>query len=320
MGKVTIRDVAAEAGVSISAVSYILNGSTKKKYSETTVKAVRRAAERLRYTPNSLARGMRSQRANAIGIVSFFERTAYDVPPMLRALTEAAAAVGSSAILCVGTDDFSYIDAFRGRTVDGFILIAPSSLRFNERAHARALAEAGAPFAILNATQRSPGMPSVILDYYSASGLATEHLLSLGRKRIVYVDSFAEDAARELRERREGYMDKMRESGLLPRTYTLEELGVEDLDGIEAVVTARADTAHALLRRLLDEGLRVPACFDIVAGSGEDALEEGYLPLTTVDFPFKEIGEAAIRLATGATPPAAVVLSPILRAGKSVKP
>lgn len=319
MGKVTIRDVAAEAGVSISAVSYILNGSTNKKYSEATVKAVRRAAEKLQYTPNSLARGMRSQRANAIGVISFFERSARDVAPMLRAVTEAAAAIGSSTVLCVGSDDFSYINAFRGRVVDGLVLIAPSSLRFNERAHARALAEAGAPFAILNATLRTSGMPSVILDYYGASALATEHLLSLGRKRIVYVDSFAEDAARELRERREGYTDKMREAGLLPRTYTLEELEAEDLDGVEAVVTARADTARALLRRLLDEGLRVPACFDVVAGSGEDAAEEGYLPLATVDFSFAEIGEAAVRLATGATPPAPIVSPLVLREGKSVR-
>ncbi|MBO7293680.1 MAG: LacI family DNA-binding transcriptional regulator, partial [Clostridia bacterium] len=109
MGKVTIRDVAAAAGVSISAVSYILNGSTKKKYSEATVKAVRRAAEKLQYTPNSFARSMRTQRANAIGIVSFFERSARDVAPMLRSVTEAAAAVGSAAVLCIGKDDFSYI-------------------------------------------------------------------------------------------------------------------------------------------------------------------------------------------------------------------
>lgn len=319
MGKVTIRDVAAEAGVSISAVSYILNGSTKKKYSEATVKVVRRAAEKLHYAPNNLARGMRSQRANAVGVVSFFERADHNAAPMLRAVAEATAAVGSSAVLCVGTDDFSYIDAFRRKTVDGFILVAPSSLRFNERAHARALAEAGVPFAILNGSLRLPGMPSVILDYYSASSLATEHLLSRGRKRIVYVDSFVEDAARELRERQEGYVDRMREAGLLPRTYTLEELDVEELCDVDAVVTARADTARVLLHRLLFKGLRAPDCFDVVAGSGEDALQEGYLPLTTVDFSFAELGQMAVRLATGAIPPSPVVLPPVLREGKSVK-
>ena len=71
MKKVTIREVAAAAGVSVSAVSYILNGSTEKKYSEKTVRAVREAAERLHYMPNAIARGMRSQRAFSIGVVNF---------------------------------------------------------------------------------------------------------------------------------------------------------------------------------------------------------------------------------------------------------
>lgn len=319
MGKVTIRDVAAAAGVSISAVSYILNGSTKKKYSEATVKAVRRAAEKLHYTPNSIARGMRSQRANAVGVVSFFEPSTRDFSLLLRAVTEAAAAIGSAAVLCVGKDDFSYIDAFRSRTVDGLVLIAPGAPSFNERAHARALAEAGVPFAILGGSLRTAGMPAVLLDYCGASALATEHLLSLGRKRVVYIDAFAENAARELRERREGYTDTMRGAGLLPRAYTLEKLNIEELGEIEAVVTDRAETARALMRRLLEEGLRVPACFDIVAGSGEVTLDEGYLPLTTVDFPFAEIGETAVRLATGALPPAPTVPSPVLLTGKSVK-
>ena len=90
MARATIKDVAAAAGVSISAVSYILNGSTKKKYSEATVKAVRRAAEKLNYSPNNLARGMRSQKANAIGIVNFWENSGAVFAPTLRAVAEAA--------------------------------------------------------------------------------------------------------------------------------------------------------------------------------------------------------------------------------------
>ena len=89
MARVTIRDVAEAAGVSISAVSYILNGSTKKKYADSTVKAVKRAAERLGYAPNQIARGMRSQRANAIGIVNFWENNSAVFAPTLCAVAEA---------------------------------------------------------------------------------------------------------------------------------------------------------------------------------------------------------------------------------------
>ena len=68
--RVTIKDVAKEAGTSISAVSYVLNGSTEKKYSEKTVKAIKTAAKKLNYTPNNIARGMRAQKSYSIGIVN----------------------------------------------------------------------------------------------------------------------------------------------------------------------------------------------------------------------------------------------------------
>ena len=319
MAKVTIRDVAAAAGVSVSAVSYILNGSTEKKYSEKTVKAVRRAAERLQYTPNSIARGMRSQKAHAIGIVNFWETRSALFAPTLRAVAEAASEIGSTTVICTGCEDLSYINQYKSRSVDGFVVIAPAATQFNERAHIRALQEAGAPFVILNGSVRGADVPAVYYDFYEVSRVATQHLLSLGRRRIVYVDAFAEEAARELRDRREGYVDTMREEGLLPRTYDLEQLSLDDLDGIEAVVTARAETAHALMRRLLEDGIRIPASFEIIAGSGEEAGKEGYLPLTCVEFSYQEIGEFAVRVGTALSPVASITPKPLVRAGKTVR-
>lgn len=319
MAKVTIRDVAAAAGVSVSAVSYILNGSTAKKYSEKTVKAVRRAAERLQYTPNSIARGMRSQKAHAVGVVNFWENQSAIFAPTLRSVAEAAAAIGSTAVVCTGCEDYSYINAFKSRAVDGFVLIAPAAVQFNERAHIRALQEAGAPFVIVNGTVRGKDIPAVYYDFYEASRVATRHLLSLGRRRIIYVDAFAEEGARELRDRREGYVDTMREEGLLPRTFDLEQLSTDDLSGIEAVVAARAETARALMRRLLDDGIRIPASFEIIAGSGEELGREGYLPLTCVEFSYQEVGEFAVKVATGLAPASAVTPTPVVRPGKTVR-
>ena len=318
MSKPTIRDVAAVAGVSISAVSYILNGSDKKKYSETTVKAVRRAAEKLGYVPNQIARGMRSQRANAIGIVNFWEQESAVVAPTLRAVAEAAAANGISTVICTGCEDMSYLSMYKSRAVDGFVVVAPSALRFNERAHIRALREAGAPFVIVNGSIREDSLCSVIFDYYGTSACAVRYLLSLGRRRIAYLDEFSESAAKELRERREGYVDAMRESGLLPRTYDLEHLENEDLAGIEVVLTSRASTARALMRRLLDAGVRVPFGLEILAGSDEAEGNDAYLPLTSIGFSFDKIGEYVVAAATGRGV-GALVPEPEIRAGKTVR-
>ena len=319
MSKATIRDVAAAAGVSISAVSYSLHGSDKKKYSEATVKAVRRAVEKLSYVPNNMARGMRSQRANAIGIVNFWETESAVFAPALRAVAEAAAARAIATVICTGCEDLSYLSMFRNRTVDGFVIIAPAAAPFNERAHIRALREAGAPFVIVNGTVREEALSSVFFDYYEASRCAVQHLLSLGRQRIAYVDEFSEEAARELRDRREGYVDTIREAGLLPRTYDLEHMEIEDLAGIEAVVTSRASTARALMRRFLDEGIRVPSGFEILAGSAEETGREAYLPLTSVEFSFGEVGEYAVAAAIGNTVGSAISPVPRIRAGKTVR-
>ena len=317
MSRVTIRDVAEAAGVSISAVSYILNGSTKKKYADATVKAVKRAAERLGYAPNQIARGMRSQKANAIGIVNFWENSSAIFAPTLCAVADAAKDLGCVTVVCTGCEDFSYISSFKNRTVDGFVIIAPSALRFNERAHIRALQEAGAPFAIINAGLRLTDVASVFYNYYEVSVLAVKHLFEKGLQRIVSVDEFIEEAARELRDRREGYEDTMREAGLLPRTYDLEHLRTGDLDGIEAVVTPRAETARALMRRLLDDGVRVPNDFQLIAGSGEESGRESYVPLTAAEFSYRAAAEYAVRAVLGLEPPKAFVPSPAIVCGKT---
>ena len=319
MSRVTIRDVAEAAGVSISAVSYILNGSTKKKYADATVKAVKRAADRLGYAPNRIARGMRAQKANAIGIVNFWENNSAIFAPTLCAVAEAAKELGCISVVCTGCEDFSYIASYKNKTVDGFVIIAPAALRFNERAHIRALQEAGAPFVIINAGLRLTDVASVFYNYYEVSALAVKRLFEKGLQRIVYVDEFIEDAARELRDRREGYEDTMREAGLLPRTYDLEHLRTDDLEGIEAVVTSRAETARTLMRRLLDDGIRVPADFQLIAGSGEESGREGYAPLTVAEFSYRAAAEYAVRAVMGLDAPKAFVPSPSIVEGKTTR-
>ena len=144
-------------------------------------------------------------------------------------------------------------------------------------------------------------------------------LLEKGLQRIVYVDEFVEEAARELRDRREGYEDTMREVGLLPRAYDLAHLRVDDLDGIEGIVASRAETARALMRRLLDDGMRVPVDFQLIAGSGEENGREGYAPLTVAEFSYRAAAEYAVRAVMGLEAPKAFVPSPTIIEGKTTR-
>ncbi len=319
MKKVTIRDVAAAAGCSVSAVSYILNGSDKKKYSEATVKAVKKAAERLHYSPNAIARGMRSQKAHAIGIVNFWEANNATFAPALRAIAEEAAKTRVSTVLCTGEGDFSYISAVGDRAVDGIVLFAPASLPFNERAHIREMQKMGVRFVIVNGAVRSPDVFCAYFDYYAASAFAVRLFADAKKKRILYVDEFSEAAAKELRERREGYVDTMREIGLSPITADLSSLTAEDLSDVEAIITSRAETARALLRRLAEWGIKVPERIELLSGSGEEEGKESFLPLSSVDFDRRALGEFVVSAMEGDSAPNCLCLSPIYRKGVTAK-
>ncbi len=319
MKKVTIRDVAAAAGCSVSAVSYILNGSDKKKYSEATVKAVKKAAERLHYSPNAIARGMRSQKAHAIGIVNFWEANNAAFAPSLRAIAEEAAKGRISTVLCTGEADYSYIGAVTDRAVDGIVLFAPASIPFNERGHIREMQKMGIRFVIVNGAVRSSEISSVYFDYYEASAQAVRHFIEAGKKRILYVDEFSEAAAKELRERREGYVDTMKEGGLLPVTQDLSALTEEELSGIEAIITSRAETARALLRRFADWGIKVPEQLELLSGSGEEEGKEGFPTLSCMDFDRRALGEFIVSAIEGEGEPKALCLGPIHRKGTTVR-
>lgn len=319
MKKVTIRDVAAAAGCSVSAVSYILNGSDKKKYSEATVKAVKKAAERLRYSPNAIARGMRSQKAHAIGVVNFWEANNATFAPSLRAIVEEAAKGRVSTVLCTGETDCSYIGAVTDRAVDGIVLFAPASLPFNERAHIREMQKLDIRFVIVNGAVRSPEIFSAYFDYYAASSFAVRQFFNAGKKKIFYVDEFSEAAAKELRERREGYVDTMRELGLSPLTADLSALTVEDLSGIEAIVTSRAETARALLRRLTEWGIKVPERIELLSGSGEEESKESFPALSSVDFDRSALGKFVVAAIEGDAEPKCLCLAPIYRKGATAK-
>src|SRR5215213_3819873 len=190
--QITIDVVAAEAGVSASTVSHVLNGrADTARISRTTSERVRDAARRLGYTPNHAARSLRRQRTGIITVlawrlsspffadiatgvrniaqqhgfqVSVIDAGALDRDVEIRALASLKTGICDGVIVATGTH------SQRGPATDALI----------------DLAESGTPVSLVLDRSPDPAIPAIDVDHVGGSYLATKHLLSLGHRRIAH--------------------------------------------------------------------------------------------------------------------------------------
>lgn len=181
---VSVKDVAARAGVSLGTVSNVLN--RPEKVAEATAERVRAAIEELGFVRNDAARQLRAGRSRAIGLVILDVGNPFFADVARGAEDEAAAA---SLSIIVGNSDeradreSAYLDLFDEQRVHG-ILISPVD---EIGARLRRLRERGIPAVLVDRTSTDRSFSSVALDDVAGGEMAVRHLLELGRRRIAFV-------------------------------------------------------------------------------------------------------------------------------------
>jgi LacI family transcriptional regulator len=306
MATVSIRDVAALAGVSVGTVSNVLNRPTK--VSEATVAKVQRAIDVLGFVRNDAARQLRAGRSRSIGLVVLDVANPF-FTSVARGAEEAAEAAGLSVLLGNSDDDASreasYLDLFEEQRVHG-VLISPigEGLERLERLHAR-----GIPAVLVDRPTEDPRFASVAVDDVAGGRLAVEHLLSIGRRRLVMVAG--PTSIRQVRERLAGARDAVaRTSGA-----TLEVVSTSALTVLEGRAVGEAIAAKPAAERpdgifaandLLAVGvlqafafgssLRVPDDIALVGYDDIDFASAAVVPLTSVRQPSALIGRTGVEL------------------------
>ncbi len=304
----TSADVATEAGVSRTTVSFVLNGRTDVKIPTETRQRVLRAAERLGYHPNASARQLVGGRSHVLALVlrQTPEQIASDavLAETLRGLATAARTRGFRVMVEPLAPDGigdTYETILRGQHADGLIISGPRS----DDPQLAALVRDGFP-VVLQGTLPGVEAASVDVDNVLGARGAVEHLIGLGHRRIACITN-APMVYTAAQERYQGYVQALAAAGI-PLDPSLLEPG--DFD---------APSGHAAMRRLLDRttfdaafvasdvvalgaigglreaGLRVPDDVSIVGF--DDIPLAGYFdpPLTTVRLPAFRLGQAAGR-------------------------
>lgn len=295
MKKATIKDVARRANVSISAVSYVMNGSTAKKYSEDTIRRIKEVAEELNYVPNNIARGMRSQKSFSLGIVNFWDINNRVFVQTLEGIVEQADSFGYSVVICPEDSNFSHIDYYKNKRVDGIIFISPVATEciIDEAEHIKRMKDVGVPFVIINGITSEKNVNYFYYNFIDTTFTATNYLISRGYKEISYVSPEISDSP-ELSARLEGYKKAMDTHSLKIKIYDIENVDEKVLKGFSAVVANKSDTAKDIMHKAIDCGLKIPQDFSLIAANIENYSEHLYTPLTCVQIPFKKIGKMSV--------------------------
>lgn len=301
----TLGDVAAQAGVSISAVSRVLSQAPGARVSERTRERILQAARDLQYRPNFAGRALKSARTKVIGLV---------VPDLTNALftelmhgaEDEAASHGYTVLLGRSSEvspDGEVIARLIGEgRVDGMVLQVGDGVPTDDLG---TLLESPAPIVLINSVH--PGrVGSVLLDDQTGARLATEHLLELGHRHILLVNGVPRSLT--AKRRREGFRDAMKAAGVPLATVWETRYGYSESAGRRAlqrilalgprptaVVVANVNAAVGLLSAARAASVRVPDDLSVATVHDSWTAENTWPPLTAVNMQFYAMGRTAVR-------------------------
>ncbi|UYO96593.1 LacI family transcriptional regulator [Microbacterium sp. M28] len=303
---VSVRDVAATAGVSVGTVSNVLN--RPDKVAAATVERVQAAIEELGFVRNDAARQLRAGRSRSIGLVVLDAGNPFFADVARGA--EARAEEDRLSVLLGNSDEDAsredgYLDLFREQRVNG-VLITPAS---DDEAKLRRLQDAGTPVVLVD--HESPGgeFCSVSVDDVEGGYLAAKHLLDVGRRRLVFVGGPASIA--QVANRLTGARRAVAEvAGAAVEVIEMPALTVlhgrdagEDLvrrsagDRPDAIFAANDLLAVGILQALtMFSDVRVPEDIALIGYDDIDFAAATVVPLSSIRQPSQLIGHTAVDL------------------------
>lgn len=302
---ISINDIARALGISPSTVSRALKDHPD--ISTETKKQVQAYAEKVNYRPNALALSLKRQRSNTLGLI-IPEIVHHFFSSVISGIESVAYAKGYRVIICQSNEDYKRevmnAQALLDNRVDG--VLASVSKTSTDWGHFKDLIDSGIPIVFFDRVCEEVETDRVVSDDLEASHLATSHLFSCGRRKIMHLASPEHLPIGKLR--REGYLRAHAENGIdtkpeyIINCDTREEVLLKreqilalapEIDGI---FTVNDFTAIAVIQLLQENGYRIPDDIS-VAGFGNDPIASIVTPsLTTVEQKGFEMGQQAVEI------------------------
>lgn len=312
-GVITIRDVARESGYSASTVSIVLNNAPLSRYIPGDTKSrIETAARRLGYRPNPLARSLRSQRSNIVGVM-VFNITDPFCTPILRGIENALYQSNYLSLLADAHNEplrfERYLEMLLDRRVEALIVVA--NWLVTDIKLLADLTERQVPTVIAGRAFEVESVSTVSVDNEGGASMALEHLYHLGHREIAFlrgprnlassvqrwkgIRNFAQSSGLRLDSKRIAELpESLDPNSSFEAGYQLTNELLRQGRQFTALVAYDDVTALGALRALKKNGLGVPEDCSMI---GFDDVAQASLSvpsLTTVRQPMEAMGSMSV--------------------------
>lgn len=304
---VSVREVAARAGVSVGTVSNVLN--RRDAVRPATIEKVEAAIRDLGYVPNEAARQLRAGQSTSIALIALDVSNPF-FTDVARGAEERAAESGHTVLLANSDEstarESAHLDQFERQRVAG-VLLVPTS---DAQPRIDTLRERGVPVVLVDRGSADPGIASVAVDDVEGGRLAATHVLEGGRRKLVFLGGPGE--LRQVTDRAAGVQSAVDEIDGATLTYvstsalTLDEgisAGVQVSELVrqgecDAVIAANDLLAIGVQHALLSgpHPVTIPGDVALVGYDDISFAAAAVVPITSVRQPRKLIGSTAVDL------------------------
>ncbi|WP_291147889.1 LacI family DNA-binding transcriptional regulator [Flavobacterium sp. UBA7680] len=308
MKKITIKDIAKQAEVSISTVSFVINGKGEKMaISPPVIKKVQDVAQKLQYKPSMIASSLRTGKTRSIGLIvedianQFFADLA-------RVIEDEAKNIDYRVFYCSTGDDNDrseeLVQSLLQANVEGFIITPTKNL---ERTIGMLL-KMQKPVVLIDRYFANQKVSHVAMDNYEGSYSAVKYLIEKGRKNIAVVNIKTGMIQMKLREK--GYIEALKEEGIYNENFTLHlEYQVSEKSRIDSIVNffkenPEIDAVLFLSNYLGLAGLqacrilnyKIPEDIAVISFDDHDSFELHTPMISVIAQPIEEIAVKSIQL------------------------
>jgi LacI family transcriptional regulator len=305
--KATLKQIAKELGVSVSTVSKALSDSSE--ISDSTKVKIKEFAKLKNYKPNSIAKNLKNQRTNTIGVIipnilnPFFAK-------VFSGIEKRALERGYNVITGISNEsqqkEQQVMDMLNNGTIDGFIISLAEETQFEKNyKHIKEILNSGTPIVMFDRVADEIKCDKVIVDDFDSAFDATNHLIKLGCRKIALLSTIDNVSVGKLR--LEGFKKAIESKNqilneeliILENDIDVFESKLKDLlsskkiDGVFALNEVASTTAFRLA---LKKGIKIPEEINFI-GFADGVWSKRLTPsLSTVSQHAPEIGKNAADL------------------------